>query len=153
MGCARQDNSARLADPLQPRGDIHAVAHQIAIALLDDVADVNPDAKFDSALRRQTRVALDHAGLHLDRAAHRVDHAAKLDDASVAGSLHDAAAMRGDGGVDQIAAKTTQTRERAIFVGSRKPGVADDVSDQDGRELAGLAHGAPVVVTLPQFPS
>ena len=42
-------------------------------------------------------VALDHAVLNLDRAAHRVDDAAELDDAAVAGALDDAAVMDGDG--------------------------------------------------------
>ena len=45
------------------------------------------------------------AVLHFDRAAHRVDHAAELDEAAVAGALDDAPVMRGDGGIDQIAAQ------------------------------------------------
>ena len=71
---------ARLANALEPRGNIDAVAHEIAIALLDDVAQMNSDAELDPALGRQAGVALDEAALHLDRAAHRVDDAAKLDD-------------------------------------------------------------------------
>ena len=54
---------------------------------------------------RHAGVALDHAVLHLDRASHRVDHAAKLDEETVAGALDDAPVMRGDGGIDQIAAQ------------------------------------------------
>ena len=50
------------------------------------------------------------AVLHLDRAAHRVDHAAKLDQAAVAGALDDAPVMRGDGGIDQIAAQPPEPR-------------------------------------------
>ena len=46
---------------------------------------------------RKASVALDHAVLHLDGAAHGVNHAAKLDDAAVAGALHHAAVMHGDG--------------------------------------------------------
>ena len=66
--------------PFEPRGDIDAVAHQIAVALLDHVAEMNADAEFDALFGRQAAVALDHAVLHFDRAAHRVDHAAELDD-------------------------------------------------------------------------
>jgi hypothetical protein len=44
-------------------------------------------AEFDAALGRHARVALDETGLHLDRAAHRVDHAAELDDAAGAASI------------------------------------------------------------------
>jgi hypothetical protein len=36
---------------LKPRGDIDAVAHQVAVAFLDDVADMDPDAKLDASLR------------------------------------------------------------------------------------------------------
>ena len=67
IGVLGQTDRARLADALQSRGDIDAVAHQIAVALLDDVAKMNADAKLDAALGRQSGVALDHAVLHLDR--------------------------------------------------------------------------------------
>ena len=82
-----------LGDAFQPRSDVDAVAHQIAVALLDDVAQMDADPKFDAAVRRQAAIALDHAVLHLDRAAHGVDHAAELDDRSVAGALDDAPVM------------------------------------------------------------
>jgi hypothetical protein len=39
-------------DALQPCSDVDALADQIAVALLDDVADMNADAKFDAALGR-----------------------------------------------------------------------------------------------------
>ena len=64
---------------MEPRGDIDAVAHQIAVGFLDHVAKVYADAEFDAPLGGQARVALDHSVLHLDGAAHGVDHAAELD--------------------------------------------------------------------------
>ena len=88
-------------------------------------------------------VALDHAGLHLDGAAHRVDHAAELDDRAVAGALDDAAVMRGDGGIDQIAPQSPEPRQRAFLVGAGEPAVADDIRDQDRRELPGSRHDEP----------
>jgi hypothetical protein len=66
---------------------------------------MNADAEFYAPLGREARIALDEAVLHLDRAAHGVDHAAELDKAAVAGTLDDAAVMGGDGGIDQIAAQ------------------------------------------------
>ena len=89
---------------------------------------------------RQAGVALDHAVLHFDCAAHGVDHAAELDEAAVAGALDDAAVMRGDGGVDQVAAEAPQPRQRAILVRAGEPAVADDIGDQDRRNFPGLAH-------------
>jgi hypothetical protein len=60
-------------------------------------------------------------------AAHRIDHAAELDDCAVAGALDDPAVVGGDGGVDEIAAQPPQPRQRAILVRSRKTAVSDDV--------------------------
>ena len=82
VGLLGQTDRARLGDALKPRCDIDAIAHQVAVALLDDVAQMNADAEFDAALGRQAGIALDHAALHLDRAAHRIDHATKLNEAS-----------------------------------------------------------------------
>jgi hypothetical protein len=56
--------------------------------------------------------------LHLDREADGVDHAAELDDRAVAGALDDAAVVRRDGGVDEIAAQRPKTRKRSIIVGA-----------------------------------
>ena len=104
---------------------------------------MNADAKFDALVRRDAGVALDHAGLHFECAAHRVDDAAELDDAAVAGALDDAAMVHGDCGVDQVAAERPQPREGSILVRAGKPAIADDIRDQDRRDLPGFAHGAP----------
>ena len=89
-------------------------------------------------------VALDHAVLDFDRAAHRVDDAAELDDAAVAGALDDAPVMHGDGWIDEVAAKRPQPRQRAILVRAGESAVADNVGDQDRRDLSRLCHGAPL---------
>ena len=115
---------------------------------------MDADAKLDPLVRRQAGVALDHAVLHFDRAAHRVDDAAEFDDAAIAGAFDDAAVMGGDGGVDEIAAQPPEARKRAILVRSREPAIADDIRNQNGRELSGLAHRAPLAVaTLAQMPT
>ena len=81
-------------------------------------------------------------GLHFDRAMHGVDHAAELDEAAVAGPLDDAPVMRGDGGIDQIAAQAPQPRQGAILVRAGEPAVADHVGDQDRRDFPGVAHSS-----------
>ena len=91
---------------------------------------------------RHAGVALDQAVLHFDRATHRVDHAAKLDEAAVAGALDDPPMMGGDGGVDQVAPQAPKARERAILVRSREPAVPDHIGDQDRRNFPGLAHSS-----------
>src|SRR5271166_2769462 len=99
-----QTDRAGLANAFEPRGDIDAVAHEIAIRLLDHVAQMNTDTELDAALGRKTSTTLDEAGLHFNGATHGVDHAAKFDKAAVTGTLDDASAMRVDGGINQIAA-------------------------------------------------
>ena len=151
VGLLGQADRARLADALQPRGDIDPVAHQIAVALLDHVAEMNADPEFDAALRRHAGVPLDGTALQLDGATHGVDHAAELDDVSVAGALDDPPVMRGDGGVDQIATQPPQPRQRAILVRAREPAVADHVGGEDRRDLSRFRHAAPSgVVSITQ---
>jgi hypothetical protein len=138
-----QANPARLTNPFEPRRNVHPVTHQVAVALLDNVAEVDADAKLDAAFGRHAGVALDHAGLHLDCAANRIDHAAELDDDTVAGALDDASVVDGDDRVDQVAAERPEPRQRAIFVRPCEPTVAGDVGHQNRCEFAGLGHGAP----------
>ena len=97
IGVLGEADRARLSDAFESRGDIDAVAHQVAVALLDDVAEMDADAKLDAPLRRHTSVAFDHAVLDFDGAAHRVDDAAELDERAVAGALDDATVMHCDG--------------------------------------------------------
>ena len=104
---------------------------------------MNADAKLDAPVIWYAGVALDQAGLHFDRAPDRVHYAPELDDAAVASALDDAAVMRGDGRIDEIAAEAPQARQGAILVRRGESAVADNVGDQDCSELARFPHGAP----------
>ena len=108
IGVLGQTDRSGLADTFQARGDIDAVAHKIAVGLLDHVAEMNADAELDAAPWRQAGIALDEAVLHLDGAAHGVDDASELYEAAVAGSFDDAPVMRVDGGVNQIAPQSPE---------------------------------------------
>ena len=143
IGVLGKADRAGLSDSFQSRGDVDAVAHEVAVGLLDDVAQMNADPEFYPALRRQADVALDEAVLHLDGAAHRVDHAAELDEAPIPGALDHSPVMHGDGRIDEVAAQRPEPRQDAILVRSREPAVADDIRDQDRRNFPGLADGAP----------
>src|ERR1700746_1643255 len=103
---------------------------------------MNPNAKLDASLRRQARIALDYTGLHLDRATHGVDHPGDLDDRAVAGAFDDAAVMRGDCGIDEIATEAPQARQGPILVRPGESAIANNVCDQDCSELARFP-GAP----------
>ena len=66
---------------------------------------MNSDAKFDAFVRRHAGIALNHAVLHFECAAHGVNDAAELNDAAVAGALDNPSVMHGDRGVNHIAAQ------------------------------------------------
>ena len=124
---------ARLANTFQPRRDVDAVAHQVAVAFLDDVAEMDADPKFDALVRRDLGVALDHRFLDFNGAGHRVDDTPELDDCAIAGALDDAAVVHGDDRVDQVAAERPEPRQNPVLVGSGKPRIADHVGHQDRR--------------------
>ena len=140
IGVLGQTDRAGLGDAFKPRGDIDAVAHQIAVGLLDDIAQMDADAELDAAILRHASVALDHGVLNFDGAADSVDHAAELDEPAVAGALDDAPVVHGDGGVDQVAAQRPQPRERAVFVSACEPAVADHVGGQNRCKLSRFGH-------------
>ena len=48
--------------------------------------------------------------------------------------------MYGEYRIDQIAPKGPEPSENSILVRASKPRLADDVGDQDRRELPGLGH-------------
>ena len=135
-----QTDRARLGDTFQPRRDVDAVAHQVAVALLDDVAQMNADPEHDALIGRHSDVALDHRVLNCDRAPHRFDDAAEFDQSPVAGALEHAAVLARDRGVDEVGAQRPQPRERPILVRARHAAEADDVGGQDRGDFAGLAH-------------
>src|SRR5215510_2624961 len=115
VGVLRKTYGSRLGNSLQARRDV------------DDVAEMNADAKFDAPLRRQTGVALDHQVLNLDAATNSVDDTAKFHENSIAGSLHDASVVDGDCRIDQVASQGTQPCQRAVLVRSGQPAESDDV--------------------------
>ena len=119
---------------------------KMSLALDDDVAQVDADAEFDARLVGRAAVAVGHAGLDGDGAAHRLDGAGEIDQQAVAGALDDAAAVGGDMRLDQLAEMALQALQRAFLVAAHQPAVAGDVGRQDGGEPAFgallLVHGS-----------
>src|SRR5208337_186849 len=112
-------------DAFEPRGDIDAVAHQVAVALLDHIADVDADPKDDLTVLGHSGVAFGHRVLHFDGKTHGGDCAAELDQRAVATALDDAAVMHRDHGVNEIASQRPQLRQNSIFIGTGEPAEAD----------------------------
>src|SRR5580704_4609576 len=96
---------------------------------------MEPDTELDTPIFRHTDVPLNHAVLHLNRATYRADHAAKLDEAAVAGAVDDPPMVCGNRRIDQIAAQRPEPRQRSLLVGAGKPAIADNIGDQDRSDL------------------
>ena len=127
IGLFGKTDRSGLGDAFETRGDIDAVAHQVAVALLDHIGDVDTDPKHDLTVLGHSGVAPDHRVLHFDGAPDGVDCAAELDDVSVAGALDDAAVMHRDRGVDEIASQRPQPSQNAIFIDADEPAEADHI--------------------------
>src|SRR5215831_6122602 len=117
---------ARLGESFEARGDIDAVAVDIAL-VENHVAEVDADAKLDAPFHRHVGVALCHCLLDLDGATHRIDDARKLDEQPVAGGLDDAAPVLLDLRIPQLAPDRLQPGERAFLVGTHQPRIAGNV--------------------------
>ncbi len=128
-----QADAADLGELLDARGDVDAVAEDVAI-LENDVAEIDADAEFYAPVGGDVGIAPPHAVLDLDRRAHGVGDALKLDQHAVTRRLDDAAAVLVDHRIDQLDAMGAQPRERAAFVQLHEPAVADHVRGHDGSE-------------------
>jgi hypothetical protein len=133
--CTRYTYAAGFGERLKSRRDVHAIAIEVA-AFDHHVPKVDPDAKLNSFLLRHGGIAFDHALLNLDRAAHCIHDAWKLNQNSVTGRFHDAAVMLLVLWIDQLAAKHLETGERALLVRSHQPAIAGNIGGENSCELA-----------------
>jgi len=115
-----------------------------ADAVDDDVADVDADAKVEPLVGSDTRVALGHAALHVDRAAHGIDHAREFQEQTVAGRLDDAAVMFGDLGVDELTPVGFQRCQRAAVVHAHEARVPDHIERDDCRQASVVPRHVPL---------
>ena len=142
-GILGQADRAGLGDSFQPRRDIDAVAHQIAVALLDDVAEMDADPKHNPLIFGGPDIPFGHRVLQRNRAAHRFDDASEFDQRPVAGALKNPSVLARDDGIDQVGAQRAQSRKSAIFVVARHPAKADNVRRQNRNDFAPLEHRNP----------
>src|ERR1700682_4258660 len=113
-------DAAWLGKRFQPGGDIDAVAIDVVV-VADDVADIDADAKLNALVGPNVGIALGHAALHLDRAAHRIDDAGEFHQYAVAGGFDNAAAVLLDLEVDEVAPDCLQRRQSALLIGAHQP--------------------------------
>src|SRR5262249_38377296 len=108
-------DSARLGQGFQPRCDIDTISVDIA-PVLNDVANIDPPAEFEDAIRRHIGVSLGHFALHFNRATHRIDDAGKFEEKAVARSFDDATVMLLDLGVGPLAPEGLEPRKSSFLV-------------------------------------
>src|ERR1700730_2745178 len=89
VGLTRDVDAAGLGDAFKPRRDVHTITENI-VSIDNDIADIDSNAEFDSFVSGHVSVALDHAALHFDGAAHRVNNGREFNKHSVAGCFHNA---------------------------------------------------------------
>src|SRR5208282_1064372 len=135
------ESTCRSTSPTQSQNE----NRWVAVALLDNVAEMDADTKLDALVRHDLGVALDHRPLKFNGAVHRVDDTPELDNRAVAGAFDDAAVMRVDGGIDEIAAQPPKPRQRAALVRAGEPAIADHIRNQ-------LSSAVPAFARL-KFPS
>ena len=80
---------------LQPRGNVHAVAVDVAV-LDDDVAEIDADAEADAPHLRLVRLGPGHRSLYGHGAGHGLDDTRELAQGTVAHELDNPAAVLGD---------------------------------------------------------
>ena len=104
---------------------------------------MDSNASLNTLVRGDPRVALGHARLHLDGGSRRLDHAAEVNHCAVARALDEPAVVERDRRVDEVAAQSSQSPNRPLFVGASKPAEADDVGNQDHRDFPRFGHISP----------
>jgi len=112
-----------------------AVAEDVVV-LDDDVADIDADAKANALALVDVGIAVFHALLHHDGAAHRIDDRGELDQEAVARSLDNMALVLGDQRIDQLPAMGLERGERPFLVGAHQARVSRHVRGEDGGEPA-----------------
>src|SRR6516225_9603020 len=98
MHTARHADTARLGEPFQPCRHVDSVAEDVSL-INDDIADINADAKLDTAIFGNYSVTLSHRMLDFDGATGCIDRTGKFDQSTVARGLDHTTTMFRDLGI------------------------------------------------------
>jgi hypothetical protein len=104
---AANADAAGLSKSLKAGCDIDPVPEDIP-AIDDDVAEIDPNAQLNPLGVGRSGIAHGHLALDINRTAHRVDDAGKLDEHPVTGGFDDPAAVLLDLGIGQFASDSLQ---------------------------------------------
>ncbi|MFP6744623.1 MAG: hypothetical protein VCB77_05475 [Alphaproteobacteria bacterium] len=97
---------------------------------------MDADAQGDALIRLDRVIGFGDGALRLDGTFDRIDRAGELDQGTIAHELDDAAAMSGDGRVQDVGAERLEARQSPGFVGPHEPRTANHVGAQYRRQPA-----------------
>ena len=141
VGGAGNQHPARLANPLEPRRDIDALAQNV-VALDQHVAEIDADAVDDALGLGDVGVALGHQLLDRDRAFDGGDDGGKFQQQPVTHRLDDAPAVARHDRPRRLAMLAHRPR-RPRLVLAHQAGIADDVDGHDRGKPASTCHRLP----------
>ena len=120
---------------LQSGGDVHAVAENVAVAIEENVADGDSDARCHRRFSGFFGVGDGQCGLDGLRGADRILGACEFGQYAVAGALDDAPAMLGNQWVEDRLPPSPKAGQRARLVGAHHPAVAGDIQRHDRGQM------------------
>jgi hypothetical protein len=123
----RDVNAARLRQPFQPCGDVHAFTVNV-IVLDDDVAEVDADTILTPLRPGQLKVATDHPLLNHNCRSDRLHR--RLERRSVAAGLDDSPMVFSNGRENDFPHEPPYARVRPPFVSVHQSGIAGDIGSK-----------------------
>jgi hypothetical protein len=148
IGIVSKVDPARFAFILDTRRNIDALAKNI-VAVNDDVANVNSNAKQDARLSF-TGHSLCHSLLDLNGEGYRIDYTREFDQHAVTGLLDDSTIMRSDARIEDLTTVLFQGGQCADLVSPHQATISGNVNRQHRRQspfYAAVRHMARSAIT------
>ena len=140
---ARDGDPARFGQHLDAFGQVHAVAEDIVIGLVeDDLAEMDADAEQQALLLGETLVEPRHALLDVDGHLDGGGCRAELGQHGVARAVNQRAAGAFNGRLPDLVARRPEVLESQVFLGLHQAHKAGKIGMQDRRQSPfGMWHG------------
>jgi hypothetical protein len=133
VGIVGKTYTAGLRDAFEASGHNDCVAKDIA-GILDNIADVDADPKFNALISWYVRIAFGHATLNFDCATYRIHNAVELSQQPVTGIFDDDPTMASNIWGKQVLQMFPQPCMRAFFVGTGQSAITSNIGRQNRYE-------------------
>ena len=124
VDAARNADAADVGQCFDAGGDIYALAMDV-LAVVHDVAKIDPHAEIEGTCRQSF--------LHDDGTLDGILDGCEFSQETVTRQFDDAARVSVDGGADDVSVGGLPSGDGAVCILLDEPGVACDISGQDGR--------------------